>query len=165
MEHQRSLHTHLALIYKMRLTIAFIVSNHTHRAQLPINQLANENRNPQSVFALLPSSFAGLCRGEKGWDHLLHLFSTKLQQTSSLSSCGGSLMLSRNVLFALCLHTFMCIIDLFFLQNAPRESTKVLSSVLRARRGWHIRKRVRWNMRVLLLGEFGVSNVYQMRRL
>lgn len=144
MEHQRSPHTHLALICKMRLTIAFIVSNHAHRAQPPINQLANENCYSQSVLTLLPSSLAGLCRGEKGEDRSPHPFPPKLQQSSGLSSCGGSLMLSRTILFALChhrdFHTFICIIDNFFSAKCPQGSIKVLPRVLRARRGWHVKK-------------------------
>lgn len=142
MEHQRSPHTHLALIYKMRLTIAFIVSNHTHRAQLPINQLASENRNPRHYLPCFLHHLQGCAEGRR----VRTAHPTRSLPSFSRPAVGllvEVLSCFQETFFSHYVFTLSCaLLIIFFSAKCPQESIKVLSSVLRARRV-HVKKCVR----------------------
>lgn len=143
MEHQRSPPTHLALIYKMRLTIAFIVSNHTHRTQLPVNQLASENRNPSQYLPCFLHHLQGCAEGRR----VRTAHPTRSLPSFSRPAVGllvEVLSCFQETFFSHYVFTLSCaLLIIFFLQNVPRRVLKyLLSSVLRARRV-HVKKRVR----------------------
>lgn len=140
------LSTHLAPIYKIRLIIAFTVSNHYSRSLLPIHLLANVYCNVSPLPNQYSTCSMIICRPVQRGE-VLGSPTPSTPFEASTEQCSVFLWRFSHALkkHSFCIMASPCFSHShvhywwFFCKMSP-GSIKVLSSVRRARRGWQVKK-------------------------